>query len=60
MNHRLDGMAHEAKGTLKQSWGKATDDRSQQIEGSAERQAGKAEQMVALMADRARRSDKHR
>lgn len=60
MNDRLDGMAHEAKGTLKQSWGKATDDRSQQVEGSVERHAGKAEQMVALMADRARRTDRRR
>ncbi|HSR65648.1 MAG TPA: CsbD family protein [Xanthomonadaceae bacterium] len=60
MNHRLDGMAHEAKGTLKETIGKATDDRSQQLSGSAERHAGKAEQMVALLADRARRNDPRR
>lgn len=60
MNDRLDGMAHEAKGSLKEEWGKATDDRSQQLAGNVERHAGKAEQMVALMADRARRNDARR
>ncbi|MGN6513924.1 MAG: CsbD family protein [Lysobacteraceae bacterium] len=60
MNHRLDGMAHEAKGTLKQGWGKATNDRSRQLEGSIERTSGKAEQMIALLADRARRNDTRR
>lgn len=60
MNNRLDGMAHEAKGSIKQGWGKATDDRSQQLEGSAERHAGKAEQMIALLADRAKRNDAQR
>lgn len=60
MNNRLDGMTHEAKGSLKESWGKATDDRSQQLEGSVERHAGKAEQMIALLADRARGNDRRR
>lgn len=60
MNNRLDGMVHEAKGSIKQGWGKATDDRSQQLEGSAERHAGKAEQMIALLADRAKRNDAQR
>ncbi|NUS38842.1 MAG: CsbD family protein [Lysobacter sp.] len=60
MNPRLDGTAHEAKGTLKEAIGKATDDRSQQLSGSVERHAGKAEQMIALMADRAKRKDARR
>ena len=55
MIDRVDGMVHEAKGTLKQRIGEATHDRSQQLEGTAERHAGKAEQMIALLNDRARR-----
>ena len=60
MINRVDGMAHEAKGTLKERLGEATHDRSQQLEGAAERHAGKAEQMIALLNDRSRRDTARR
>jgi uncharacterized protein YjbJ (UPF0337 family) len=60
MINRIDGMAHEAKGTLKEAIGEARHDRSQQLEGKVERHAGKAEQMIALLNDRKRRPDARR
>jgi uncharacterized protein YjbJ (UPF0337 family) len=60
MIDRIEGMGHEAKGALKEAVGQATNNRSQQIEGSVERHAGKAEQMIALLNDRRRPGDKRR
>ena len=60
MINRVEGMGHEAKGSLKETLGQATHNRSQQLEGSVEREAGKAEQMIALLNDRNRRHDARR
>ena len=60
MINRVEGMGHEAKGTLKEAVGEATHNRSQQLEGKVERHVGKAEQMIALLNDRTRRSDVRR
>lgn len=60
MINRVDGMVHEAKGTLKERVGEATHDRTQQIEGAVERHAGKAEQMIALLNDPSRRDNVRR
>ena len=60
MINRVDGMAHEIKGTLKEAVGEATNDRSQQFEGKVERHAGKAEQMIAHLNDRKRPHDARR
>jgi uncharacterized protein YjbJ (UPF0337 family) len=60
MINRIEGMGHEAKGAVKEAVGQATHNHSQQLEGSVERHAGKAEQMIALLNDRSRRSDARR
>lgn len=60
MINRIEGMGHEAKGALKEAVGETTHNRSQQLEGSIERHAGKAEQMIALLNDRTRRTDARR
>lgn len=57
MTNRVEGMGHEAKGALKEAVGEATNNRSRQLEGSVERHVGKAEQMIALLNDRNRRSE---
>ena len=59
-NDRIDGVAHEAKGTVKELVGKATGNRSQQIEGNAEKHVGRAEQMIDAMTDRMREDDPKR
>lgn len=59
-NNRIDGMGHEVKGAIKERIGQATGDRSQQVEGNVEKNAGKAEQMIGEMADRMRTNDDKR
>ena len=59
-NNRIDGMGHEVKGAIKEQVGKATGDRSQQVKGNVEKNAGKAEQMIGAMADRMRTSEAKR
>ena len=56
-NNRIDGMGrdgieHEVKGTIKEEIGHVTGNRSQQVEGNVEKNAGKAEQMIDAMTDR--------
>ncbi|MFS8063325.1 MAG: CsbD family protein [Luteimonas sp.] len=53
MDHkRIDGLGHEIKGTVKEHVGQATGNRSQQVEGNIEKNAGKAEQMIDALVDR--------
>jgi uncharacterized protein YjbJ (UPF0337 family) len=59
-NNRIDGAAHEAKGSIKEQIGSATDNRSQQVEGNLEKHAGRAEQMIDAMAKRMRGDDAKR
>ena len=42
-NKHIDGLTHEIKGTVKEHVGQATGNRSQQVEGNLEKNAGKAE-----------------
>ena len=55
-NHNDDmgrqGVGHEVKGTIKEQIGQVTGNRTQQVEGNVEKNAGKAEQMIDAMADR--------
>lgn len=51
-NHRSDGIGHEIKGTVKEHVGQATGNRTQQIEGNIEKNAGKAEQMIDALVGR--------
>ena len=60
MSHRIEGAGHEIKGTVKEQVGKATNDRSQQVAGTVEKHAGKAERMIAELNDRKDRKDTRR
>ena len=51
-NHRIDGIGHEIKGTVKEQIGEATGNRSQQVEGNIEKHVGKAEQMIDALVER--------
>ena len=51
-NKRIEGIGHEIKGTVKEQIGQATGNRSQQVEGNIEKNAGKAEQMIDALVDR--------
>ena len=51
-NKHIDGLAHEIKGSVKEHVGQATGNRSQQVEGNIEKNAGKAEQMIDALVDR--------
>jgi uncharacterized protein YjbJ (UPF0337 family) len=51
-NKHIDGLVHEIKGTVKERVGQATGNRSQQVEGNIEKNAGKAEQMIDALVDR--------
>ena len=51
-NHRSDDIGHEFNGTVKEHVGQATGNRTQQIEGNIEENAGKAEQMIDALVDR--------
>lgn len=48
---RTDGMGHEVKGSIKEAAGKLTGDRSQQIEGNVEKNAGRIERNVGEAQD---------
>jgi uncharacterized protein YjbJ (UPF0337 family) len=50
-NNREKGLGHEAKGAVKEAVGKATDNRSQQIEGNLEKNAGKVQNAFGRATD---------
>ena len=54
MDNRIEGKGHEVKGAIKEHVGEATDNRSQQVEGNLEKNAGKAQQMMDAISDRMR------
>ena len=43
---RIEGGFHEVKGTLKEEFGKATNDRSLKAEGKTEKKSGKLQQRI--------------
>ena len=51
---RVEGMAHQAKGAVKEAAGKVTGDAKLQAEGQAEKAAGKVQNAVGGMKDAAR------
>jgi uncharacterized protein YjbJ (UPF0337 family) len=51
---RIDGAAHEAKGAVKEAFGKVTGDTKTEAEGAAEKSAGKVQNAIGGMKDTAR------
>lgn len=57
-NKRTDGLGHEVKGSVKETAGKLTGDRSQQLEGNLEKNAGKIERSVGRAQDDVKSSER--
>jgi uncharacterized protein YjbJ (UPF0337 family) len=51
---RVEGAAKQAKGAVKETWGKATGDAKTQAEGKADKAEGKVQNAVGGMKDTAR------
>jgi uncharacterized protein YjbJ (UPF0337 family) len=51
---RIEGVAHQAKGAIKEAAGKVTGDAKIEAEGKAEKAAGKVQNAVGGMKDTAR------
>ncbi len=51
---RVEGSAHQVKGTVKEAVGKVTGDKKTQAEGTAEKAAGKVQNAVGGAKDAAR------
>ena len=51
---RVEGVAHQAKGSIKEGVGKVTGDKQTQAEGTAEKAAGKAQNTVGGAKDAVR------
>jgi uncharacterized protein YjbJ (UPF0337 family) len=51
---RVEGAAHQAKGSVKEAVGKVTGDQKTQAEGTAEKAAGKVQNTVGGVKDAAR------
>jgi uncharacterized protein YjbJ (UPF0337 family) len=52
---RVEGAAHQAKGSVKETVGKVTGDKKTQAEGTAEKGAGKVQNAVGGIKDAANR-----
>ncbi|WP_133478496.1 CsbD family protein [Cognatilysobacter segetis] len=57
-NKRTDGIGHQVKGSVKEATGKLTGDRSQQLEGNLEKNAGKVERSVGRAQNDVRSSER--
>jgi uncharacterized protein YjbJ (UPF0337 family) len=57
-NKRTDGMGHQVKGSVKETAGKLTGDRSQQLEGNLEKNAGKVESSIGRAQDDVRSAER--
>lgn len=55
---RMEGMAHQAKGAVKQAAGKVTGDEKMKAEGAAEKTAGKVQNTVGGAKDAVRDASK--
>jgi uncharacterized protein YjbJ (UPF0337 family) len=51
---RVEGAAHEAKGAVKETFGKATGDKKTQAEGTAEKAGGKVQNAAGGAKDAAK------
>ncbi len=51
---RVEGVAHQAKGSVKEAVGKVTGDKKTQAEGVAEKAAGKVQNAVGGVKDAAK------
>ena len=51
---RIKGFAHEAKGTMKEIFGKATGDKQLEVEGRLDKAKGKLENTIGRVKDRVR------
>jgi len=51
---RVEGLAHQAKGAVKEAAGKVTGDTKTQAEGAAEKAAGKVQNAAGGVKDKAR------
>lgn len=56
--NRTEGAKHEIKGAMKEGMGKATNDRSHQVEGNLEKNAGKVQREVGKASDDVRDTDR--
>lgn len=52
-NDRIEGVAHQAKGAVKEALGDVTGDAKLQVEGATEKAAGKAQNAVGGLRDAA-------
>ena len=48
---RVEGVAHQAKGSIKEAAGKVTGDKKAQAEGAAEKAAGKVQNTAGGVKD---------
>ncbi|MBN8874505.1 MAG: CsbD family protein [Rhodospirillales bacterium] len=55
---RMEGMAHQAKGAVKQAAGKVTGDEKMKAEGTAEKAGGKVQNAVGGAKDSVRDATK--
>ncbi len=53
---RVEGAGKQAKGAVKETWGKVTGDAKTQAEGKADKAEGKVQNAVGGMKDAARES----
>jgi uncharacterized protein YjbJ (UPF0337 family) len=51
---RVEGVAHQAKGAVKEAAGKVTGDTKTQAEGATEKAAGKVQNAAGSVKDKAR------
>lgn len=51
---RIDGAIHQAKGKVKETWGKVTGDKKTEAEGKAENTAGKVQNSIGGAKDTAK------
>jgi uncharacterized protein YjbJ (UPF0337 family) len=55
---RIEGSLHQAKGKIKETFGKVTGDAKTEAEGKAEKAAGKVQNTVGGVKDAVREADK--
>lgn len=56
---RIAGAGHQAKGEIKKDAGKVLGDKKMEAEGAAEKAAGKVQNTVGGLKDKARETTKH-
>ncbi|MBB6244466.1 uncharacterized protein YjbJ (UPF0337 family) [Rhodanobacter sp. MP1X3] len=56
--NRTEGAKHEVKGAIKEGIGKVTGNKSKEVAGNAEKNAGKVQHAVGKAADKAREDAK--